>query len=54
MDTSQFTRHSQTEWYIKPFGRMRAPAIIYATEELIRDMDQKVFESLMSRYCRGS
>jgi tRNA-splicing ligase RtcB (3'-phosphate/5'-hydroxy nucleic acid ligase) len=44
MDISQFTRHSETEWFIKAFGRMRAPAIIYATEELIRDMDQKVFE----------
>jgi tRNA-splicing ligase RtcB (3'-phosphate/5'-hydroxy nucleic acid ligase) len=44
MDISQFTRHSETEWFIKPTGRMRAPAIIYATEELVRDMDQKVFE----------
>jgi tRNA-splicing ligase RtcB len=44
MDTSQFTRHSDTEWYIKPSGRMRVPVIIYATEKLIRDMDQKVFE----------
>jgi tRNA-splicing ligase RtcB (3'-phosphate/5'-hydroxy nucleic acid ligase) len=44
MDTSQFTRHSDIEWFIKPFGQMRVPAIIYATEELIRDMDQKVFE----------
>ncbi|HEU0185420.1 MAG TPA: RtcB family protein [Blastocatellia bacterium] len=44
MDISQFTRHSETEWFIKPTGRMRAPAIIFATEELVRDMDQKVFE----------
>ena len=44
MEFSQFTRHSETEWFIKPTGRMRVPAVIYATEELIRDMDQKVFE----------
>ncbi|MCI0338797.1 MAG: RtcB family protein [Acidobacteria bacterium] len=46
MDTLQFTRHSETEWFIKPSGQMRVPAIIYATEELIRDMDQKVFEQV--------
>ncbi|MGH9936255.1 MAG: RtcB family protein [Blastocatellia bacterium] len=44
MDISQFMRHSETEWFIEPAGRMRVPAIIYATEELVRDMDQKVFE----------
>ena len=44
MDISQFTRHSETEWFIKASGRMRVPAVIYATEELVRDMDQKVFE----------
>jgi len=46
MDTAQFARNSDTEWYIKPFGQMRVPAIIYATEDLIRDMDQKVFEQV--------
>src|SRR5215510_14085578 len=44
MELSQFTRHSETEWFIEPIGRMRAPAVIYATEELVREMDQKVFE----------
>jgi tRNA-splicing ligase RtcB len=44
MELSQFTRHSETEWFIKAFGKMRVPAVIYATEELVRDMDQKVFE----------
>src|SRR5262245_62340884 len=43
-DITQFTRHSETEWFIKPAGRMLVPAVIYATEELVRDMDQKVFE----------
>ena len=44
MDISQFTRHSETEWFIEASGRMRVPAVIFATEELVRDMDQKVFE----------
>src|SRR5262249_41432859 len=44
MDISQFTRHSETEWLIEASGRMRVPAVIFATEELVRDMDQKVFE----------
>ncbi|MCI0663112.1 MAG: RtcB family protein [Acidobacteria bacterium] len=46
MDISQLTRHSDTQWIIRPFGQMRVPAVIYATEELIRDMDQKVFEQV--------
>ncbi len=31
---------------IKPFGQMRVPAVIYANEMLIRDMDQKVYEQV--------
>jgi tRNA-splicing ligase RtcB len=46
MDKKQFARHSETGWFIKPFGRMLVPAVIYATEDLIRDMDQKVFEQV--------
>src|SRR6266536_1173268 len=44
MDISQFTRHSETEWLVEASGRMRVPAVIYATEELVRDMDQKLFQ----------
>ena len=46
MDPGQFTRHSETEWIIEPFGEMRVPAILYATGDLIRDMDQKVFDQV--------
>lgn len=46
METAQFTRHSDTEWVIRPRGRMRVPAVIYATAELIREMDQKVYEQV--------
>jgi tRNA-splicing ligase RtcB len=46
METSQLIQHSACEWEIAPYGRMRVPAIIYATEALIRDMDQKVYEQV--------
>jgi len=44
MDTSRFTRIDATTWRIEPQGKMRVPAIIYADESLIRDMDDKVYE----------
>ena len=31
-------------WRVEPSGSMRVPAIIYAGEDLIRDMDDKVYE----------
>jgi tRNA-splicing ligase RtcB len=46
MDTSRLLRKSETEWWIEPFGEMTVPGIIYATETLIRDMDDKVFEQV--------
>ena len=44
MDPSRFTRVDATTWRIEPHGAMRVPAIIYADENLIRDMDDKVYE----------
>jgi tRNA-splicing ligase RtcB (3'-phosphate/5'-hydroxy nucleic acid ligase) len=44
MDTGRFTRVDATTWRIEPTGAMRVPAIIYADEQLIRDMDDKVAE----------
>lgn len=44
MDPARFTRVEPTTWRIEPHGAMRVPAIIYADEGLIRDMDDKVFE----------
>lgn len=48
MDLSLFTQHSATEWRIAPHGAMRVPAVIYATEALIRDMDHKVYEQIVN------
>jgi len=44
MNLDKLKRHSECEWYIEPEGKMRVPAIIFADEKLIKDMDQKVFE----------
>ncbi|MDE2462501.1 MAG: RtcB family protein, partial [Alphaproteobacteria bacterium] len=43
MDPSRFTQLDETAWQIDPIGAMRVPAIIYADEKLIRDMDEKVY-----------
>jgi len=44
MDLSRLTRISEYAWRIEPQGSMRVPAVIYADEDLIRDMDDKVYE----------
>lgn len=46
MDLNLFTRRSDYEWHIPATGRMRVPGIIYATEDLIREMDDKVHEQV--------
>lgn len=44
MDPQRFTRIDETSWQIEPSGAMRVPAIIYGDENLIRGMDDKVYE----------
>ncbi|MGE5027518.1 MAG: RtcB family protein, partial [Betaproteobacteria bacterium] len=46
MDLSLFERVSDYEWRIAPFGRMRVPALIYADQALMLEMDQKVYEQI--------
>ena len=46
MDLSLFSRHDETRWEIAPHGKMRVPAVIYASEDLIRSMDHKVYEQI--------
>jgi tRNA-splicing ligase RtcB (3'-phosphate/5'-hydroxy nucleic acid ligase) len=48
MDPARLTRVEPTTWRIEPQGAMRVPAIIYADENLIRDMDDKVFEQAVN------
>jgi tRNA-splicing ligase RtcB len=46
MDLALLQRKSDCEWWIAPFGNMRVPAVIYASEALMRDMDHKVYEQV--------
>ena len=46
MDLALLDRKSDTEWWIRPHGRMAVPGIIYASEALVRDMDAKVYEQV--------
>ena len=48
MDTARFERTSDNEWHIAPHGDMRVPGIIYASEALIRGMDEKVYEQVVN------
>ncbi len=46
MDLSLLTRKADYEWWVAPFGKMRVPAVIYASKELVCDMDPKVYEQV--------
>lgn len=48
MDPARFARVDATTWRIEPIAAMRVPAIIYADEDLIRAMDDKVGEQAMN------
>ncbi|MGH8632011.1 MAG: RtcB family protein [Burkholderiales bacterium] len=46
MDTSRLVRRGDFEWEIPCGGRMRVPGVIFASEELIRAMDEKVWQQV--------
>ena len=46
MELSRLQRKEENQWWIAPYGKMRVPAVIFATEQLIRDMDDKVYEQV--------
>jgi tRNA-splicing ligase RtcB len=48
MDLALLRRRSDFEWEIPPQGAMRVPAVIYASEALMRDMDRKVYEQAVN------
>jgi tRNA-splicing ligase RtcB len=48
MDLTQLQRKSAFEWQIPASGNMRVPVIIYASEQLIREMDEKVYEQAVN------
>jgi tRNA-splicing ligase RtcB len=46
MDTSKLIRRSEWAWEIPRAGRMEVPGILFASEDLIKEMDEKVREQL--------
>jgi len=48
MDLSRFDRHSEYCWTLPRSGAMRVPAVLYADEQLLEDMDDKVGEQLVN------
>ncbi len=48
MEISRFERRSEYCWALPRSGRMRVPALLYADEGLVEDMDDKVGEQLVN------
>jgi tRNA-splicing ligase RtcB len=46
MDVHRFTRVTDWCWRLEPSGAMRVPAVLYADEALLSDMDDKVGQQL--------
>ncbi len=46
MDIQRLTQISDVEWRVEPIGKMRVPAVIFGDEQLVRDMDEKVYEQI--------
>ena len=46
MDTSLLIQRDETSWEIPQQGAMRVPAVIYADQSLISEMDPKVYEQI--------
>jgi tRNA-splicing ligase RtcB len=46
MDLSRFEQISEFAWQVPASGSMRVPAVIYASRQLIQDMDDKVYEQV--------
>ena len=48
MDISQLIKRSGYSWEIPVHGAMRVPAVIYADQQLIEAMDDKVYQQAMN------
>lgn len=46
MDLSLLKKINDFEWQIPQYGKMLVPGVIFASEQLILDMDMKVYEQL--------
>jgi tRNA-splicing ligase RtcB (3'-phosphate/5'-hydroxy nucleic acid ligase) len=48
MDLKKLVQESDFQWKVAPTGKMRVPAIIYGSADLMRDMDEKVYEQIVN------
>jgi tRNA-splicing ligase RtcB len=46
MDVTSLVRKSDCEWWIRQTAAMRVPGVIYGSEALVREMDEKVREQV--------
>jgi tRNA-splicing ligase RtcB (3'-phosphate/5'-hydroxy nucleic acid ligase) len=46
MNLDRLTRVSDTEWHIPAAGKMRVPGVIFASPQLMQEMDDKVYEQV--------
>jgi tRNA-splicing ligase RtcB len=51
MNIDSLLQHDPCEWRIAPTGKMHVPVVIYATEALVRDLDEKVREQAVNVAC---
>ena len=51
MELSRLHKVSGSAWRLEPEGAMRVPAVLYADEGLIADMDDKVLEQIGNVAC---
>ena len=51
MDPKKFKKAADYEWEIPKSGEMRVPGKIFASEKLIREMDEKVWEQVSNVAC---
>ena len=45
MELKNLKKQSDYQWLIEPTGKMRVPAIIYADETLIKEMEASIAEA---------
>ncbi len=48
MNLHKLKKHSDYKWVVEPFGKMYVPAVIYASQTLIEQMDDKVYEQAVN------
>ena len=46
MDLGKLVRVNNYEWRIEPQGAMRVPGVIFADQDLVEAMDEKVYEQV--------